>query len=260
MSTDIPAVILAGGLGTRIREETEFKPKPMVEIGGRPVIWHIMKHLSYYEINRFVICVGYKGDVIRDYFLNYRARNNDFTVTLGKNDDLTFHSDHLESNWQVTVAETGAQTNTGGRVQQIEKYVSGEDFLCTYGDGLSDVNIKNLVEFHRNHGKTATITAVQPTSRFGILEIDSNNSVNSFDEKPQSEDWINGGFLIFKPTIFAKLAPNIVLEKEPLQELATEGQLAAFKHEGFWQPMDTFRESKMLNEMWENRSAPWKVG
>lgn len=260
MKDQIPAVILAGGLGTRIREETEFKPKPMVEIGGRPILWHIMKHLAHYGINRFVICVGYKGDIIRDYFLNYRARNDDFTVTLGKTDDLTFHSDHLESNWRVTVAETGARTNTGGRVRQIEKYIKGEDFLCTYGDGLADVDIDDLQHFHQSHGKVGTITAVRPISRFGILEIDSGGTVSAFKEKPQTEGWINGGFFLFKPQIFSKLTQDIVLEKEPLQELAKEGQLAAFKHEGFWQPMDTFRESTMLNELWEQGSAPWKVG
>ena len=259
MSVEIPAVILAGGLGTRIREETEFKPKPMVEIGGRPVLWHIMKHLSSYGINRFVVCVGYKGDVIRDYFLNYRARNNDFTVSLGNKDSLKFHSDHEESNWDVTVAETGALTNTGGRVFAIEKYIKGEEFLCTYGDGLADVDIHNLAKFHSKHQKTATVTAVKPVSRFGILELDNQDNVASFKEKPQTDGWINGGFFIFKPNIFSLLTPNIVLEKEPLQTLAANGQLAAYKHEGFWQPMDTFRESKMLNEMWDEGTAPWRT-
>lgn len=259
MSVNIPVVILAGGLGTRIREETEFKPKPMVEIGGRPVLWHIMKHLSHYGINRFVICVGYKGDVIRDYFLNYRSRNNDFTINLGKTQDLIFHSEHLESDWHVTVAETGAFTNTGGRVHKIQPYVKGEDFLCTYGDGLADVNIDDLHNFHKKQSKVGTITAVRPVSRFGILEIDETGVVSSFKEKPQTEGWINGGFFIFKPEIFRHLSKDIVLEKEPLQNLANLKQLAAFKHEGFWQPMDTFRESKMLNEMWDSNEAPWKV-
>jgi glucose-1-phosphate cytidylyltransferase len=259
MSVDIPAVILAGGLGTRIREETEFKPKPMVEVGGRPVLWHIMKHLSHFGINRFVICVGYKGDVIRDYFLNYKSRNNDFTVNLGKSQELVFHSNHLESEWQVTVAETGAQTNTGGRVNRIQNFVRGEDFLCTYGDGLADVNIDSLLKFHNNHNKIGTITAVRPVSRFGILEINNSDFVTSFKEKPQTEGWINGGFFIFKPEIFDQLSDDIVLEKEPLQNLASRNQLAAFKHEGFWQPMDTFRESKMLNEMWDTGEAPWRV-
>jgi len=259
MTQSISAVILAGGLGTRIREETEFKPKPMVEIGGRPVLWHIMKHLSSYGINRFVVCVGYKGDIIRDYFLNYRSRNNDFTVSLGAAAELNFHSDHKESNWSVTVAETGALTNTGGRVLAIEKYIQGEKFLCTYGDGLSDINIEQLISFHSKKDKIATVTAVRPLSRFGIMELDLYENVSSFREKPQAEGWINGGFFIFKPEIFDYLTADIVLEKEPLQQLASEEQLCAFKHDGFWQPMDTFRESKLLNDLWNSGKAPWRI-
>jgi glucose-1-phosphate cytidylyltransferase len=259
MSTSLPAVILAGGLGTRIREETEFKPKAMVEIGGRPILWHIMKHLSVYGIDRFVICVGYKGDIIRDYFLNYRARNNDFTVQLGSYNDLTFHSDHQEYDWTVTIAETGTLTNTGGRILEINRYVKGEEFLCTYGDGLSDVNINNLKNFQENSRKIATVTAVRPVSRFGVMDIDSSNNVTSFKEKPQADGWINGGFFIFRPKIFEYLSPNIILENEPLQRLASENQLSAFKHEGFWQPMDTYRESKLLNDLWETGNAPWRV-
>jgi glucose-1-phosphate cytidylyltransferase len=260
MSESLPAVILAGGLGTRIREETEFKPKPMVEIGGRPVLWHIMKHLSSYGINRFVICVGYKGDIIRDYFLNYRARNKDFTVSLGAHDELEFHSDHEESNWSVTVAETGALTNTGGRVHKIQMYLPGEKFLCTYGDGLADINIKSLCEFQSEKDAIATVTAVRPLSRFGIMDLSSEDRVVSFKEKPQAEGWINGGFFIFKPEIFSYLSENVVLENEPLQKLAAQSQLVAFKHEGFWQPMDTFRESKLLNELWDSGQAPWRLG
>jgi glucose-1-phosphate cytidylyltransferase len=259
MRESLPAVILAGGLGTRIREETEFKPKPMVEIGGRPILWHIMKHLSHYGVDRFIICVGYKGDIIRDYFLNYRSRNNDFTVSLGSRSDLTFHSDHEESDWSVTVAETGALTNTGGRVFEIQKYVAGEKFLCTYGDGISDIDINSLRDFHDERNQVATVTAVRQPSRFGIMDIDSSSNVTSFKEKPQNEGWINGGFFIFKPQIFDYLHPNIVLENEPLQLLSREEQLSAFKHEGFWQPMDTFRESKLLNDLWSSGKAPWKT-
>lgn len=259
MDTSLPAVILAGGLGTRIREETEFKPKPMVEIGGRPIIWHIMKHLSSYGIKRFVICIGYKGDLIRDYFLNYRARNNDFTVSLGFKEELIFHSDHLESNWTVTVAETGALKNTGGRVHAIQKYVSGEEFLCTYGDGLSDLNINELYEFHSTKNQIATVTAVRPLSRFGLMELDPTGTVQNFKEKPQAEGWVNGGFFIFKPQVFDYLSEDVVLENEPLQKLASDGQLSAFRHEGFWQPMDTFRESKILNDLWASGQAPWRT-
>jgi glucose-1-phosphate cytidylyltransferase len=260
MTVQLPAVILAGGLGTRIREETEFKPKPMVEIGGKPVLWHIMKHLSTYGVNRFIICVGYKGDYIRDYFLNYRARNNDFTISLGDSQDLVFHSIHQESNWTVTIAETGPLTNTGGRVFAVKKYLEGEKFLCTYGDGLSDIDISRLVRFHEESKTIATVTAVRPLSRFGIMNVSSSNNVESFKEKPQAEGWINGGFFIFKPSIFDYLAPNVILENEPLRKLTEERQLSAYKHEGFWQPMDTFRESKLLNELWDSGKAPWRIG
>ena len=260
MLSDLPAVILAGGLGTRIREETEFKPKPMVEIGGKPILWHIMKHLASYSVNRFVICVGYKGDVIRDYFLNYRSRNNDFTISLGDQDQIHFHSNHEESEWHVTIAETGPLTNTGGRLQKIQRYIPGERFLCTYGDGLSDIDIEKLVSFHANKGLTGTITAIQPLSRFGVMNIDESNKVLSFREKPQTEGWVNGGYFVFEPNIFNYLKEDLILEREPLQQLAAERKLAAFKHDGFWQPMDTFRESKLLNDLWESNQAPWRVG
>jgi glucose-1-phosphate cytidylyltransferase len=219
-----------------------------------------MKHLSFYGISRFVICVGYKGDAIRDYFLNYRERNNDFTVSLGAHNELTFYSDHEESNWSVTIAETGSLTNTGGRVYGIKKYIPGERFLCTYGDGLSDINIDELDRFQLEKNKIATVLAVKPLSRFGIMNIGSDDIVQNFKEKPQVESWTNGGFFIFKPELFSYLKPNIVLENEPLQKLASENQLAAYKHNGFWQPMDTFREAKILNELWESGSAPWRIG
>jgi glucose-1-phosphate cytidylyltransferase len=260
MTTNMPAVILAGGLGTRIREETEFRPKPMVEIGGRPILWHIMKHLSFYGVDRFVICVGYKGDLIRDYFLNYRARNNDFTVSLGEHQELNFHSTHEESSWSVTVAETGAESNTGERVRRIRTHIPNERFLCTYGDGLADLDIRKLQQHHMDNQKIATVTAVRPLSRFGLLELDEKDKVVSFKEKPKAEGWINGGYFIFEPQIFDYLSPNQALENEPLQKLTQAGELSAFKHEGFWQPMDTYRESLMLNELWRSGEAPWKTG
>jgi glucose-1-phosphate cytidylyltransferase len=203
--------------------------------------------------------VGYKGDIIRDYFLNYRSRNNDFTVSLGSKNELNFHSDHEESNWSVTVAETGATTNTGGRVLGIEKYVSGEKFLCTYGDGLSDVNINELEKFHDLQNRIATVTAVRPLSRFGVLELGASDNVTSFKEKPQAQGWINGGFFIFQPQIFDYLKHEIILENEPLRALSAKNQLSAFKHEGFWQPMDTFRETKILNDLWDKGQAPWRT-
>ena len=252
------AVILAGGMGTRLREETEFRPKPMVEIGGRPILWHIMKTLSTQGINDFVICLGYKGDVIKDYFLNYEARVNDVTVELGSKSLYSQHSISQEDNWVVTLANTGLTTMTGGRIHQIKKYVEQERFICTYGDGLADIDIEKLLEFHKAHGKIATVTAVMPTSRFGSMEISSNDQVTRFAEKPKGTSWVNGGFFVFEPQIFDYLTSDCVLENEPLEKLAGDNQLVAYKHHGFWRPMDTFRESLELNELWDSNKAPWK--
>lgn len=252
------AVLLAGGLGTRLREETEYRPKPMVEIGQRPILWHIMKNLSRQDISEFVVCLGYKGDFIKDYFLNYEARVNDVTVALGAEPILSKHSNSAEENWIVTLANTGLTTMTGGRIHLVKKYVEGERFLCTYGDGLADIDISKLIEFHEAHGKIATVTAVMPTSRFGSMEISATDTVTKFAEKPKGNAWVNGGFFIFEPEIFNYLTPDCVLENEPLERLAKEGQLAAFKHHGFWRPMDTFRESTELNQIWDNKEAPWK--
>lgn len=253
------AVLLAGGLGTRMREETEFRPKPMVEIGGRPVLWHIMKLLSQQQLNDFVICAGYKGEIIKNYFLNYAAMNHDFTVNLGQRDSVTYYGAHDESEWNVTVADTGATTMTGGRIERVRRFVDSEAFLCTYGDGVADIDLDALVEFHKSHGKIATMTTVQPPSRFGVLDLADDGTVLKFKEKPQVEGWINIGYFIFEPEIFDYLGgDDIVLEQEPLNRLAADGQIAAYKHRGFWQPMDTYRESQMLNELWENDEAPWK--
>ncbi len=255
------AVLLAGGLGTRMREETEFRPKPMVEIGGKPVLWHLMKIFAANGITDFVVCTGYKGEQIKEYFLNYAAHNNDFTITLGHRGALEFHDDHTESNWTVTVADTGAATLTGGRVERIEKYVKGERFIVTYGDGLADVDIAALVAFHEAHGRKATITTVRPLSRFGLVDVDADGAVSRFREKPQMEDWVSAGFFVFEPSVFDELrnTDDVMLEHEPLDRIAAAGELSAYRHEGFWQPMDTFRESQLLNEMWESGAAPWKV-
>lgn len=253
------AVLLAGGLGTRMREETEFRPKPMVEVGGRPVLWHIMKILSQQGLDDFVICTGYKSEIIKNYFLNYAALNQDFTVHLGRESDIQFYDRHEESDWSVTVADTGAATMTGGRVNKIERFVKGERFLATYGDGIADIDLKALLAFHESHGKIATMTAVQPLSRFGVLDLDSSGSVLRFKEKPQVEGWINIGFFIFEPGVFDYLTDDSVLEEEPLRRLAADGQIAAFPHNGFWQPMDTYRESQMLNDMWSAGTAPWRT-
>lgn len=253
------AVLLAGGLGTRIREETEFRPKPMVEVGGRPVLWHIMKILSQQGIKDFVICTGYKSEVIKNYFTNYAALNQDFTVTLGDPAGITYHGAHDESDWTVTVADTGATTQTGGRISRIREYVKGERFICTYGDGIADIDLNALLSYHESHGKAATMTAIQPLSRFGVLDLAEDGSVRKFKEKPQVEGWINIGYFVFEPAVFDYLDDDCVLEQEPLKNLAADGQIAAYPHNGFWQPMDTFRESQMLNKMWDSGNAAWKT-
>lgn len=254
----IKGLILAGGLGTRLREETEFKPKPMVEVGGRPIIWHIMKNLSTQGLNEFTIATGYKGESIKDYFLNYHSRNNDVTLNLGTNSSVIHHGLHGESDWRVTIANTGELTMTGGRVYRSLKYLEGDRFLCTYGDGLADINLKELMDFHLAHGKKATVTTVQPLSRFGVMDVDSNGVVTQFREKPIMDGWVNAGFFIFESSIVDYLDENCILEQEPLAKLAAEGELVAYRHHGFWQPMDTLRESIFLNEMWSEDRAPWK--
>ena len=258
-SKNVKAVILAGGLGTRLREETEYRPKPMVEVGGRPIIWHIMKLLANADIVEFVVCAGYRGDVIRDYFLNYEARTNDFTVHLGERDSIEYHGRHPEADWQVTVAETGAETMTGGRVKLAQRYVGDERCLVTYGDGLADIDIPALLAFHESHGRLATVTTVRPLSRFGVMDLGDDGAVQRFREKPLTDDYVNGGFFVFEPEVFDYVGLDSVLEEEPLVRLAREGELMAYRHEGFWQPMDTYREYTMLNDMWAANEAPWKV-
>jgi len=250
-------VILAGGLGTRLREETEFLPKPMVPVGAKPILWHIMKNYSSQTFNDFIICAGYKADVIRDFFLNYQTQNSDFTVNLALNDPPTLHQS-IDEDWIVTVSDTGISTQTGGRIHKIKKYIDGETFLCTYGDGLSDLDIKKLVEFHRSHGKIATVSVARPLSRFGVLDITEKNEVSKFREKPQADNWVNIGFFVFNIKVFDFLNEESILEELPLGNLAKAGELMAFKHHGFWQSMDTFREMNILNELWNSGNAPWK--
>ena len=255
------AVLLAGGLGTRMREETEFRPKPMVEIGGKPVLWHLMKIFASQGVSDFVVCAGYKGEQIKQYFLDYQALSADFTITLGDRSSLLLHGDHQESEWRVTVADTGATTLTAGRVERIEPYVTGQRFIVTYGDGLANIDVSALLAFHEAHGKLATITIVRPWSRFGLVDVDGTGMVSRFREKPQMDDWVSAGFFVFEPGIFEYLkdSDEMMLEHEPLALLAAQGQLGAYRHEGFWQPMDTYRESQMLGEMWASGDAPWKV-
>lgn len=253
-------VILAGGLGTRLREETEFRPKPMVDIGGRPILWHIMKIYAYYGFDDFIICLGYKGNIIKDYFLNYEAMNNDFTICLGRTNQIEYHQQHQEQNFRVTLADTGLNTMTGGRVKRIKQYIDNDLFMLTYGDGLADVNIKSLIDFHKSHGKIATITTVRPISRYGILDIDPDSNVMKFTEKPQAEGWASAGFFVFNPALFDYLTgDDCILEQEPLKRLAAEGQLMAYRHNGFFFPMDTYREYQQLNEMWDTGNSPWSI-
>lgn len=252
------ALILAGGLGTRLREETEFRPKPMVEIGGRPVIWHIMKGLANQGITEFIIATGYKSEVIREFFLNYEALTSDFTLQLGDRDSLKIHSSHDEANWTVTVLDTGLSTQTGGRVWRAWPHMGNEPFLVTYGDGLADVDIWQLRAVFEETGAWATVTAVNQPSRFGILEISPSGQVEEFREKPVSDDWVNAGFIVMDPRARDYFDADCVMETGPLVDLAADGRLSAYRHRGFWQPMDTYRETQMLNSLWASGEAPWK--
>ena len=251
-------VILAGGFGTRIREETDVKPKPMIEIGGKPILWHIMKFYSSYGFNDFVILLGYKGYAIKDFFYNYHLHQSDVTLNLANN-DMEVHKNDCEP-WKVTLLETGLNTMTGGRIKRVEKYIQDETFLLTYGDGLSDVNITDLIKFHQSHGKKITMTAVQPAGRYGTLSLGDNNIISSFEEKPKGDGlWINGGFFICEPEVLHEIDGDAtIFEKEPLKNMANSNQLIAYKHTGFWQCMDTLRDKVILTQMWDNQTAPWK--
>lgn len=252
-------VILAGGLGTRMREETEFRPKPMVDIGGKPVLWHIMKNYAAHGHTEFVICAGYKGEQIKNYFYNYAASNMDFTVKLGDQESVKFHGSHEESGWTVTVADTGLETPTGGRLRRISRHVEGEPFFCAYGDGIADVDISSLWDRHQSAGRLATVTVAKPESRFGIVNLNQHGVVESFLEKPVVADPVSIGFFVFNPEILSSLSDESVLEELPLRTLAMRDELAAFEHTGFWQPMDTHREYQVLNSLWATGKAPWKT-
>ncbi|MEZ4223846.1 MAG: glucose-1-phosphate cytidylyltransferase [Polyangiaceae bacterium] len=252
------AVILAGGLGTRLSEETVLKPKPMVEVGGRPLLWHILKIYSHWGIREFVICLGYRGYVIKEYFANYLLHMSDVTLDL-RDGSMEVHKNEAES-WKVTLVDTGLDTMTGGRVKRIAPYIGNETFLLTYGDGVSDVDISKTLEFHRQHGKAATLVAAQPPGRFGQLGIATGGAVHTFEEKPEDGGWINGGFFVLESSVFATIAgDSTVFEREPLQQLASQGQLCAYKHPGFWQCVDTVRDRNRLEELWATGSAPWKL-
>lgn len=251
--------ILAGGLGTRLSEETDLKPKPMVTIGGKPILWHIMKTYSHFGFNEFIICLGYKGYVIKEYFANYFLHMSDVTFDL-VNNGMEIHQNYVEP-WKVTLVDTGANTMTGGRVKRIQPYIGNSPFMLTYGDGVSDVDVPALLDFHRRSGKLCTVTAVQPSGRFGALELDDVGSVSSFQEKPAGDGaWINGGFFVMQPEVFNYIEGDAtILERDPLENLTRDGQLVAYQHHGFWQPMDTLRDRTQLEGLWNGGQAPWKV-
>lgn len=253
-------VILAGGFGTRISEESHLKPKPMVEIGERPILWHIMKIYSSYGFNDFVICLGYKGYCIKEYFAHYYLHESDVTFDFRNENDQMVHN-HSAEPWSVTLVNTGIETMTGGRLKRVRNYLGNEPFMLTYGDGVADVNIKELIDYHRNHGKLATVTSIQPSGRFGALALDEKNIVHGFEEKPKGDGaWVNGGFFVMQPEMLDYIEDdNTVLENEPLEKLARNKQLVAYKHTGFWQPMDTLRDKNYLDDLWKSDSAPWKV-
>jgi glucose-1-phosphate cytidylyltransferase len=253
-------VVLCGGLGTRLREETEFRPKPLVEIGGKPILWHIMKMYANHGFREFVLCLGYRGNMIKEYFLNYEAMNNDFTICLGRTSQVHYDNSHQEQGFRVTLADTGLDSMTGGRVKRIEKYVDTDTFMLTYGDGVADVNIADLVDFHKNHGRLATVTTVRPNSRYGSVAIQPSGEVNQFLEKPRSDGWVSAGFFILDRRVFDYLgSDDCIFEREPLERLAADGQLMAYQHDGFFYAMDTYREYQHLNELWAKGAAPWKV-
>lgn len=252
-------LILAGGLGSRLSEETTLKPKPMVEIGGKPILWHIMKIYSHFGYNEFIILCGYKGYMIKSYFANYYRHMADMTVDM-VNNITEYHKNHAEP-WKVTLVDTGLETMTGGRIKRVQDYIGNEPFLLTYGDGVADINLKELVKFHKDHGKAITMTSVQPEGRFGALEINPNNQVNQFKEKPRGDgSWINGGFFVCEPKVLDYIEANhTIFEREPLENLAKDGELFTFKHHGFWKPMDTLRDKNQLEEMIDQNKAPWML-
>jgi glucose-1-phosphate cytidylyltransferase len=253
-------VILCGGLGTRMREETEYRPKPLVPIGGKPVLWHIMKMYAEHGFRDFVLPLGYRGDMIKDYFLNYETSSTDFTITLGQKPVVEVHNDHDERGFKVTLVDTGQPTLTGGRVKRVQKYITDDTFMVTYGDGVSDIDLTGLVDFHRSHGKLATITAVRPTSRFGLMDITPEGAVSNFEEKPEMDVWASAGFMVFERRVFDYLpGDDCILEQEPLMRLAQEGELHAYRHSGAFYAMDTLRDVTALNKLWDAGEASWKT-
>jgi glucose-1-phosphate cytidylyltransferase len=261
MHDSLSVVILCGGTGTRLREETEFRPKPMVNIGSRPILWHIMKYYSQYGCKKFILALGYKGEMIKNYFCNYELMNNDLTIKLGQRENIHIYNSHDEAGWEITLANTGEKTLKGARLKKIQKYFSDETFMMSYGDGVADVDINALLAFHKAHGKIATVTGINPASRFGELKIDGTRVV-AFAEKPQNGGSIvNGGYFVFNKAIFEYLNEDdsCDLEYGPLEHIARDGQLMVYKHKGFWACMDTLRDMEYLNKLWDDGSAKWKI-
>ncbi|MGI5084535.1 glucose-1-phosphate cytidylyltransferase [Treponema putidum] len=253
-------VILAGGLGTRLSEETDLRPKPMVEIGGKPILWHIMKIYSHYGYNDFIICCGYKSYFIKDYFYHYYMHSSDITVDLTSN-KITYHNSASEP-WKITLVDTGLDTMTGGRIKRVQKYIGNEPFMLTYGDGVGNINIPELIDFHKQNKKTVTLTAVLPDGKFGALSLNNSDDITEFREKPAGDgSWINGGFFVCEPQVFDYITngDSTVFEREPLEKLAADKQLKAYKHTGFWKPMDTLKQKMELNSLWNSNNPPWKV-
>lgn len=252
-------VLLAGGLGTRISEESHLKPKPMIEIGGKPILWHIMKYYSQFGFHEFVICLGYKQYVVKEFFADYFLHTSDVTFDLANN-KMEVHNNYSEP-WKVTLVDTGLNTMTGGRIKRVKEYLDGDTFMLTYGDGVADINIRELLKYHRSHGRMATITAAQPGGRFGILDIENDGTITNFKEKKKEDGgWINAGFMVLEPSIMDLIeGDDTVFEKYPLAEAARMGQLNAYRHRGFWQCMDTLREKNLLEELWQSGKAPWKI-
>ncbi len=253
---NVKVVLLCGGKGTRLREETAFKPKCLVEIGGKPILWHIMKIYSHYGFKNFVICLGYKGDMIREYFQNYSLYSNDTTIRLAKK-EVQFEN-HTSEDWNITLAETGEETNTGGRINKIEKYIDTDYFLATYGDGVADINILKLIQYHIENNKIATLTGLHPTSKYGILDIDDKGTVTYFREKPTLKEWVSGGFFVFNKKIFNYLSEDCILERQPFENLVKDKEMNVYKHEGFWGSMDTYKDLEYLNEVWQ-KEKKWKI-
>lgn len=251
------AVILCGGKGTRMREETEYKPKPLVLVGGKPIIWHIMKTYSKFGINDFVLCTGYKSDMIKQYFIEMYWRNNDFTLNMNHDNKIMLHTMEKE-NWNITIVDTGLETLTGGRIKKIQNYIKDDTFLLTYGDCVSNINIKKLIEFHEIKGKIATLTGVHPMSPFGLIEIE-NGIAKSFKEKPRIDDVINGGYMVLDKKVFDYIPKDCMFEEEPLKKLASDGELSVYEHNDFWMAIDTFKDVEKINKMWDEGEQPWKV-